>query len=106
MTVQTDNAALICGDEGYLRIPIPWKPPKEGAGFEMEAMTPPRQDGASAGRPGKRVVTVACDGALYGLEADDFAVVVLDGAAPAMPAADSLSNIEVLDTLRRQAGVS
>ena len=43
MTVQTDNAALICGDEGYIRVPVPWKPPKDDAGYVLDSMTPPRQ---------------------------------------------------------------
>lgn len=104
MTVQTDNAALICGDGGYIRVPVPWKPPKGGAGYELDAMTPPRQDGVPGKGREKRVIGVACDGALYGMEADDFAATVLDGQAPAMPCEDSLSNMRVLETLRRQIG--
>jgi len=105
MAVQTDNAALICGEEGYLRVPVPWKPPLGGAGYEVHAMTPPRQDGAVNAGPGKRVVEVPFGGALYGLEADAFASAVLDGGPPFMPEADSLSNMRVLEALRRQIGL-
>ncbi len=104
MTVQTDNAALICGDDGYIRVPVPWKPPMKGAGYELDAMTPPRQDGVPVKGREKRIVEVACDGALYGMEADDFAATVLEGRAPAMPWEDSLSNMRVLEALRRQIG--
>jgi D-xylose 1-dehydrogenase (NADP+, D-xylono-1,5-lactone-forming) len=105
MTVQTDNAALICGDKGYIRVPVPWKPAERGAVYEVCAMTPPRQDGGSAKRPGRRVVEVDAGGTLYGLEADAFAAAALDGAAPAMTAGESLSNMRVLDELRRQVGL-
>lgn len=101
MTVQTDNAALICGDGGYIRVPVPWKPPVEGASFEVQTMPPPRQDGGLTQQSGKRVVAVPASGPLYGTEADDFALAVLTGRAPAMPEADSLSNMRVLDALRR-----
>lgn len=101
MSVQTDNAALICGELGYVRVPVPWKPPTEGARFEVDTMSPPRQDGVPAKQSGKRVVVVPACGALYGMEADDFAAAVIDGHVPAMPEADSLSNMRVLDALRR-----
>ncbi len=100
MTVQTDNAALICGDEGYLRIPVPWKPPVSGAMIEVGRMTPPRQDGQARTESGTRMIEVPPCGALYGLEADDFAAVVLDGRPPAMPEEDSLANMRVLEALR------
>ncbi len=104
MTVQTDNAALICGDSGYIRVPVPWKPPAGGAKYELNTMPPPKQDGAPAKAHGKRVIEVVCDNALYGMEADDFAATVLDGRVPAMPREDSLSNMRVLELLRRQIG--
>lgn len=101
MSVQTDNAALICGDLGYIRVPVPWKPPVEGGSYEVRTMTPPRQDGVSKMKSDTRVVTVPPCGPLYGMEADDFAATVLDSRAPAMPEVDSLSNMRVLDALRR-----
>ncbi len=104
MSVQADNAALICGDLGYLRVPVPWKPPAgggAGGSYEVRTMTPPRQDGVSKVNHGERVVAVPACGPLYGMEADDFAATVIDGHAPTMPEADSLSNMRVLDALRR-----
>lgn len=101
MSVQADNAALICGDLGYVRVPVPWKPPVAGGSYELRTMTPPRQDGVSGMKSEERVVAVPPCGPLYGIEADDFAATVRDGHAPAMPEADSLSNMRVLDALRR-----
>jgi xylose dehydrogenase (NAD/NADP) len=102
ITVQTDNTALICGDRGYIRVPIPWKPPEAGACYEVDTMTPPKQDQSRTVRPGKRVVEVSTSGTLYGLEADDFAAAVLDGAPPAISEDDSLANMRVLDELRQR----
>ena len=42
---------------------------------------------------------------LYAYEADDFAGAVLDHAAPAVSAADTLGNMGVLDEIRRQIGL-
>ena len=101
MSVQSDNAALICGELGYIRVPVPWKPPVDGGSYEVRTMTPPRQDGVSRTKSDERVVAVPPCGPLYGMEADDFAATVLEGRPPAMPEADSLSNMRVLDALRR-----
>lgn len=106
MRVQTDNAALINGEEGYISVPIPWKPPVDGAEFYIDGMTPPRQDKSATTKPGRRTIKVDAGGPLYGLEADEFAATVLDGAAPAVSKSDTLGNMRVLDTLRAQAGLA
>ena len=106
MTVQANNTAFICGDEGYIEIPIPWKPPVSGAKYVVGQMTPPRQDKTARKPAPPRVMEVDADRPLYALEADDFAAAVLDGAAPVMRAAESVSNMAILDELRRQVGVS
>ena len=49
MTVQADNTAYLCGSEGYIAIPVPWKPLREGAGFAIGRGTPPRMD--AIGKP-------------------------------------------------------
>jgi predicted dehydrogenase len=49
--------------------------------------------------------TVDAPAELYALEADDFAAAVFDGAAPAVPAADTLGNMRVLDAMRQQIGL-
>ncbi len=106
MTVQTDNAALICGDLGFIRVPVPWKPPVHGAEYVVDAMTPPKQDGVrNLGGPKRRTIRLDAGGPLYGLEADDFAAAALGQAAAMMTKDDSLSNMRVLDEMRRQIGL-
>jgi predicted dehydrogenase len=111
MTVQADNTATISGDEGYVEIPIPWKPPAEDAVYVIARATPPRQDlrqggsTAVAGSP-REVRHVSTGGVgLYGVEADDFAGSVLDGAALAVSSEDTLGNMRLLDESRRQIGL-
>jgi xylose dehydrogenase (NAD/NADP) len=36
MSVHADNTASICGSEGYVEIPVPWKPPASGATYAAE----------------------------------------------------------------------
>ena len=111
MTVHTDNTAYLCGSEGYIQIPIPWKPPSDEAIYIVASSTPPRMDQggkATAALPGSQprdVRKVPVGGVLYGIEADDFAATVIDGHAPRLTAADSIGNMRVLDELRRQVGV-
>jgi predicted dehydrogenase len=112
MTVHADNAASICGTEGYIEVPVPWKPPAQGATFALSTSVPPMMDAAnkpqSAPLPRtspKHVIAVDAPTPLFALEADDLAAVILDGAAPTISEADSLGNMAVLDTLRRQAGI-
>ena len=105
MRVQADNTAYVCGTDGYLEIPWPWKP-KEHASFTIAKNIPPRQDGGvGASEPPRRTIEVIADRPLYALEADDFAATVLDGAAPKISTAASLGNMRALDTIRRQIGV-
>lgn len=108
MTLHADNAAYICGDEGYITVPIPWKPPVEQATYTLNRGTPPRMDqarGAVAPGPMSKLVHIDADRPLYALEADDFAAVVMDGARPVIPAEDTLANMRVLDQLRQCVGI-
>ncbi|MEX0654070.1 MAG: Gfo/Idh/MocA family oxidoreductase [Phycisphaeraceae bacterium] len=106
MTVQTDNTALICGDEGYIAVPVPWKPPVHGAQYLVKGMTPPRQDKGPAHAPANEARRVDAGLPLYGLEADHFARTVLDGEPPAVTREQSLRTMRVLDEFRRQVGVA
>jgi predicted dehydrogenase len=104
--VQADNMADICGTDGYVEIPVPWKPPLTGASFTIARSTPPKQDGAGgATLPPRQTITVDSTAPLYAMEADDFAAAVLDGAAPAVSRNDSLGNMRLLDEIRRQIGL-
>jgi predicted dehydrogenase len=104
MTAAADNTAYVCGSEGYIQIPVPWKPPVGGAAFTIAYGTPPKMDQMQGPvRPtGPQVVKVPTDRDLYAYEADDFAATALDGAPARMPAEATLSNMRLLDELRRQ----
>ncbi len=94
MTVCADNTAWILGTEGYIEVPVPWKPPAKDAQFTL------------VDRSGNRQVTRVDAGKhLYALEADDFAATVFDKAPPAFSEQDSLGNQHCLDEMRRQIGV-
>jgi predicted dehydrogenase len=107
MSLHADNTASICGSEGYIEIPIPWKPPAKGATFTIARSTPPQMENPAIKSPPPRETrTIAVEGDLYGLEADAFAASVQDGALPAVSREDTLGNQRVLDEMRRQMGFS
>ena len=104
MTAAADNAAYICGSEGFIHIPVPWKPQPGAAMFTIAHGTPPRMDMGKAPSVAQdpQVVKVDAPRDVYAYEADDFAAAVLDGSAPRMPKEATLSNMRVLDELRSQ----
>ena len=108
MTVPANNAAQICGTEGYIEIPVPWKPPTGNAGFTIAYGTPPKMDLLKNDlRPtGPQRIAVDAGRDLYAYEADDFAAAVVDGQPPRMPRESTLSNMRILDELRQQIEVS
>ena len=86
MSVHADNTAYVCGSDGYIEIPIPWKPPPQQAAYTIARSTPPKMDlaaGAPA-RPPRETRFVDAGSQLYALEADDFASAVLDGKPAAV----------------------
>jgi predicted dehydrogenase len=104
MSVQADNTAYLCGDEGYIEIPVPWKPSAGTASFVVTRGAPPKMDNgpAVAGPPPRDVRTVAVNADVYGIEADDFAATVLDGKSPTISRADSVGNMRVIEQMRGQ----
>ncbi len=114
MVAQTDNSLWVCGDEGYIRVPVPWKPPRpdmegNGAHFEWHTMTPPKMDQPEATRHASTGVAVSGpdgridipgDLPLFRYEADDFAKTVAGEMAPRISRADSVGNMRVIDALR------
>jgi predicted dehydrogenase len=107
MTVQADNAAYICGTEGYIEIPVPWKPPVEGSRFSIVRQTPPLMDGNTRpATPPRQTIEVSGGKNLYAYEADDFAAAVDRAKPPTVSEVDTLGNMRVLDELRRQAGLT
>jgi predicted dehydrogenase len=107
MTLHADNTAHLCGSEGFIEIPVPWKPPRDSAGFTVARSTPPRMDSAGKAVPApppreKVVVNVGDD--LYGIEADDFAQCVAGKQSPRVSREDSIGNMRVLDGMRKLVG--
>ena len=105
MSAQADNTATINGTEGYIEIPIPWKPPSPESIFVIARGTPPKMDGPVKTNslpplPPRETVRVTAKGELYGIEADAFAACVLDGVAPWITTADTLGNMRVLDAIQ------
>lgn len=106
MCAQADNTAYLCGDEGFIEVPVPWKPGPDSSRFIVTGGIEPKMDHhKSAGPPPRDVRNIAAPGDMYGLEADDFAAAVLDGQRPRISREDSLGNMRVLDEMRRQIGL-
>ncbi len=108
MVVQADNTATICGTDGYIEIPIPWKPLVKGAQYTIAHSTPPKMDSptsAAGVAPPRQTFTVDAGGELYALEADDFAAAALDGKPPRVSRQHSLGNAKLLQQLREQVGL-
>jgi predicted dehydrogenase len=110
MCAHADNTAYLCGTEGFIEIPVPWKP-MSGSTFIITRGIEPKMDrpsGAAASgsaAPPREVRTVEFSGNLYGIEADDFAAAALDGDAPRISREESIGNMRVLDEMRRQIGL-
>ncbi len=107
MAVQLDNTAHLGGTEGYLEVPIPWKPPQRGATYTLAGQRPPKMDTpGTPGTPGKapppETVTIDAPTPLYAGEADAFAAAVRGDAPLPVTEADSLGNMRLLDRLRSQ----
>lgn len=109
MTLHADNTAYLCGTEGYIEIPVPWKPPRPESGFTIARSTPPRMDSSGkaipAPLPREKVIVNSSDD-LYGIEADDFAESVNGKHPPRLSRADSIGNMKVLDEMRKQLRVT
>jgi predicted dehydrogenase len=108
MDVQADNTAHICGSEGYIDVPVPWKPPVSGATYTIAHSTPPKMDLEAMIKSGipiappRQTFTVDAGMDVFGIEADDFAASVLDGRPPRVSRQDTIGNMQLLDQLRRK----
>lgn len=101
MSAQMDNSAYLCGDEGFIQVPVPWKPPVRQARYLVSAMTPPRMDQVRQPPKGPQEFTVDAPCPLYGMEADAFAAAVRGDAEPFITPEQSLTNMRLLDELRK-----
>ena len=108
MSVQADNTAYLCGSEGFIEVPVPWKPTQGNSGFSIVRGIPPLMDRPAAAQPAappRERRDIPVDQHLYAIEADDFAATVLDGQPPRITPDQSLGNMRVLDALRKQLGI-
>jgi dihydrodiol dehydrogenase / D-xylose 1-dehydrogenase (NADP) len=105
MRVQADNTAYICGSEGYIEVPWPWKPQPRGAKYWIKRGAPPRQDGGKTDTPPAEEFEVNAGMDLYTIEADDFVETILRGRPPMVSEVETLATMKVLDEMRRQVGV-
>jgi predicted dehydrogenase len=108
MDLHANNTVTISGTEGYIEVPVPWKPPAQRAEYVLAHSTPPKMDTpptAGKGPPPRESRFVDANLELYALEAMDFAATVFDGKPPAVSEADTLGNMAVIDEMRRQIAV-
>jgi len=94
-----ENCARIHGAKGWLHVPAPWIPNREGGSSTIYIHRP------GADVPEEVPITAP---PLYALEADAFADALAAGQreVPAMSPADSLGNMKVLDQWRREIGLT
>ncbi len=97
--LQRDNAAWIYGSEGWLQIPVPWIPNREGGRSRILLQ--------KRGVPEPEEIVVETDEFLYGMEADAFARALGCGMreVPEVTTEDTLGTMAVLDQWRAAAGV-
>ncbi|MEE9403382.1 MAG: Gfo/Idh/MocA family oxidoreductase [Algisphaera sp.] len=108
MRVQMDNTAHLGGTDGWIQVPIPWKPPMTDATYVIGGQTPPKQDLANgtATPPGPQTITVDAPAPLFAVEADAFAHAVQNGGPLPVTHADTRGNVAVLSQLAEQLGRS
>lgn len=92
-----DNTVRITGSKGYIHLPTPFIPSREGQAVSFTLN--------SGGKTEE--ITVQPDRPLYALEADTFASALPDtqAASPAMSWDDTLGNMQTLDLWRQQIGL-
>ena len=93
-----DSTVDITGTGGFIRLPAPWLPGRNGDAPRIEIR---RHRGPA------REVKIGDARGLYGIEADTVVARVREGRleAPEMSWSDSIGNMDVLDTWRSQVGV-
>jgi predicted dehydrogenase len=97
--LQQDNSVRVYGSEGWLHVPVPWGPCRDGGTSQLYV----HRRGAVV--PEEVLITAA---PLYALEADAFAAALAAGKSdvPQMTVDDTLGNMAVLDQWRAAVGVT
>jgi predicted dehydrogenase/aryl-alcohol dehydrogenase-like predicted oxidoreductase len=98
VAVNQDNSARVYCTDGWIHVPWPWIPAREGGTERIiihKAGEQPREE------------TVETTEWLYGIEADSVAAALAVGAreVPFMTVADTLGNMATLDAWRSSAGL-
>lgn len=110
MTAQADNGLHLGGTDGFLDVPVPWKPPPRNAVYIVRGQRPPKIDSpgknSPPAAPTDETHCVDSPGELYALEADAFADVVARQRDPFVTPEDTLHNLRALETMRRQLGLA
>jgi predicted dehydrogenase len=98
MGLQQDNSVRVYGSEGWLHVPVPWVPCREGGTSQIDLHR--------RGAAGPEEIRITAP-PLYTLEADAFAAALAAGwrDVPQMTVADTLGNMAVLDQWRAAVGV-
>jgi predicted dehydrogenase len=94
LALMQDNAARVYGTKGWLHLPEPWVPAREGGSATILHYR--------GGDSKPEAIMVPSPGWLYAYEADAFAAALHAGLpdVPAMSTDDSLGNMAVLDAWR------
>jgi aryl-alcohol dehydrogenase-like predicted oxidoreductase/predicted dehydrogenase len=92
-----DNSARIYGSKGWIEVPVPWIPTRDGGTSLIRVHC------------GEETQEIVIDEPqhLYGLEADGFAAALFAGKTevPEMPIADTLGNLAAMDQWRAAIGL-
>ncbi len=107
MAAQADNGLHLGGTEGYLDVPVPWKPPRNASVYTVRTQTPPKmdRDAANEGAVKTGTFTVDAPAALYAMEADAFSEVVAGKREPFVTRADSAGNVALQAAMRKRLGL-
>ena len=100
LRVAQDNSVRIYGEEGWIHVPVPWTPSRDGGTSRVYLHRP------GGGQP-EEIVFSAPENRpayLYTLEADHVAAHLAQRESPAMSWADSLGNMRTLDRWRAAIG--
>lgn len=97
--LQQDNAAWIYGSDGWLEVPVPWIPNREGGSSLIRLQ--------KRGEPKPDEIVMNTLEYLYGMEADAFATAVAAGLqdVPEVTTDDTLGTMAVLDQWRAAVGL-
>jgi predicted dehydrogenase len=99
IAVTQENAVRIYGTEGYISVPWPWAPAREGGSTRILVHRPGRQE--------PQEIVIHSEEWLYAIEADTVAANIdrRQAVPPAMSWDDTLGNMKTLDRWRESIGL-